>query len=64
MTKRTKKLLSLLLATTMVFSLNTTVFAEEVAVDSVEDAVEASEVQQLFGRSIVVIALPLCCRRC
>ena len=42
MTKRTKKLLSLLLASAMVFTMNTTVFAEEVAVDSVDEAVEAS----------------------
>ena len=37
MTKRTKKLLSLLLASAMVFTMNTNVFAEEVAVDSVDD---------------------------
>lgn len=42
MKARSKKFLSLLLATAMVFTLNTTVFAEEVAVDSVDDAVEAT----------------------
>ena len=44
MKKRTKKLLSVLLAASMVFSMNTIAFAEEVAVDEAEAVLETADV--------------------
>ncbi len=44
MKKRTKKLLSVLLAASMVFSMNTIAFAEEVAVDEADAVLETADV--------------------
>ena len=44
---RTKKMLSLLLASAMVFTMNTAVFAEEVTVDAAEEFVEVDSVDSV-----------------